>query len=99
MLSYWAARLLTRPRGRLNSRSSGVNTMKKTTNREKVIAEITLFHLIRLGNEHGCSVSREQAMAFLNEQERAQQMWNHMMQAGLDFIACSLFPQYVSPEW
>ena len=52
--------------------------MKKNRHMERVIAEITLFHLIRLGNEHGCSVSREQAMAFLNEEERAQEMWNHM---------------------
>ncbi len=37
-------------------------------------------------------------MAFLNE-ERAREMWNHMMQAGLDFMACSLFQPYVSPEW
>ena len=78
---------------------SGVNTMKKNRTRERVIAEITLFHLVRLGNEHGCSVTREQAMAFLNEEKRAQEMWNHMMQAGLDFIACSLFPQHVNPEW
>jgi len=78
---------------------SGVNTIKKNRNRERVIAEITLLHLIRLGNEHGCSVSREQAMAFLNEEERAQEMWKHMMGTGLDFIACSLFPQYPSPEW
>ena len=76
-----------------------VNTMKKRRTREKVIAEITVFHLVRLGNEHGCSVGREQAMAFLNEEKRAQEMWNHMMQAGLDFIACSLFPQHVNPEW
>ncbi len=53
------------------------------------MAEITPFHLMRLANEHGCNVSREQAMEFLN-QERAQEMWKHMMQAGLDFIACSL---------
>ena len=64
-----------------------------------MIAEIALFHLIGLGNEHGCSVSREQAMAFLNEEGYAQDMWTHMMHAGLDFIACSLFPQYVNPEW
>ncbi len=72
--------------------------MEKNRNRERVIAEITLFHLIRLGNEYGCSVSRDQAMAFLNEEEHAQEIWSHMMQAGLDFIACSLFPQYVSSE-
>ena len=79
--------------------SSGVTTMKKNRNRERVIAEITLFHLIRLANEHGCTVSPEQAAMFLNEEERAQQMWNHMMQAGLNFVACDLFPQYVNPEW
>ena len=73
--------------------------MKKNRDRERVIAEITLFHLIRLANEHGCTVGRAQEAAFLNEEERAQQMWNHMMQAGLNFVACSLFPQYVNPEW
>ena len=77
---------------------SGVNTMNKKRDRERVIAEITLFHLMRLGSEHGRSVSREQAMAFLNEEGYAQEMWKHMMQAGLDFIACSLFTQYVNPE-
>ena len=73
--------------------------MPKKGSRERVIAEITLFHLMRLAKEHGCTVSREQAIAFLNEEERAQVMWNHMMQAGLDFIACSLFPQCISPKW
>ena len=35
------------------------------------MAEITPFHLMRLANEHGCSVSREQAMTFLNQEQRA----------------------------
>ena len=64
--------------------------MRQKKNRDRVTAEITLFHLMRLASERGRSVSREQAMAFLN-QECAQQMWHHMMQAGMDFIACSLF--------
>lgn len=34
---------------------------------KRVIAEITLSHPIRLGNEQGCPVSREQALAFLNQ--------------------------------
>jgi len=63
--------------------------MTPKRNRDRVMAEITPFHLMLLASEHGCSVSREQAMAFLN-QESAQEMWKHMMQAGLDFIACSL---------
>jgi hypothetical protein len=55
-----------------------------------VLAEITLSHLMRLANEEGCSVSREQALAFLNEEGRAFEMWKHMMQAGEEFIASSL---------
>jgi intracellular sulfur oxidation DsrE/DsrF family protein len=55
--------------------------------KDRVTAEITLFHLMQMASERDWSVSREQAMAFLN-QERAQEMWLHMMQAGLDFIAC-----------
>ena len=74
----------------------GVNVMTHQRNRERVTAEITLFHLMRLASERGRSVSREQAIAFLN-QERAQEMWQHMMQAGLDFIACSLLDD--APAW
>jgi len=60
--------------------------MTQKKDRDRVMAEITLPHLLRLANEHGCSVSREQALAFLNEQGRAFEMWKHMMQAGEDFI-------------
>jgi len=52
---------------------------------------------MRLASESGRSVSREQALAFLN-QERAQQMWEHMMQAGLDFIACLFGNIAASPD-
>jgi hypothetical protein len=64
--------------------------MTKNRNRDKVIAEITVSHLMRLATENGCPVSREQALVFFNREGRAQEMWKHMMQAGLDFIACSL---------
>jgi len=37
-------------------------------------------------------------VAFLNAEERAEESWKHMMEAGLQFIACSLFPQYMNPE-
>ena len=67
-------------------------------NRERVIAEMTPFHLMQLAKKHGCSVSRQQAMAFLSEEERAQEIWKHMMQAGLDFIACSLLTHSVAPQ-
>ena len=64
--------------------------MTQKKDRDRVMAEITLPHLLRLANEHGCSVSREQALAFLNEQGRAFEMWKHMMQAGEEFVASSL---------
>jgi len=65
--------------------------MTEKKNRERVIAEITLSHLIRLGNEQGCPVSQQQALAFLNQDGRAFEMWNYMMQAAEDFIADRLF--------
>jgi tRNA nucleotidyltransferase (CCA-adding enzyme) len=68
-----------------------VKAMTDKKDRERVIAEITLSHLIRLGNEQGCPVSRQQALAFLNQEGRAFEMWKHMMQAAEDFVAGSLF--------
>ena len=68
----------------------GAQLMSEKKDRERVIAEITLSHLMRLGDEQGCPVSREQALAFLNQEGRAFEMWKHMMQAAEDFIACSL---------
>ena len=70
--------------------------MADKKDRERVIAEITLSHLIGLGNEQGCPVSRQQALAFLNQEGRAFEMWKHLMQAAEDFIAGSLF-QHSSP--
>jgi tRNA nucleotidyltransferase (CCA-adding enzyme) len=74
----------------------GVKAMMDKKDRERVIAEITLSHLMRLGNERGCPVSREQALAFLNQEGRAFEMWKHMMQAAEEFIAGSLFQQSFS---
>jgi hypothetical protein len=65
--------------------------MTPKRDRDRVMAEITLPHLLRLANEHGCPVSREQALAFLNQHGRAYEMWKHMMQAGEDFIVRSLW--------
>jgi hypothetical protein len=69
--------------------------MKK--DRERVTAEVTLSHLMRLGNEQGCPVSREQALAFLNQEGRAFEMWKNMMQAAEEFIACSLLRNSLCP--
>ena len=75
----------------------GVKAMTDKKDRERVIAEITLSHLIRLGTEQGYRVSRQQALAFLNQEGRAFEMWKHMMQAAEDFIAGSLFHHSFSP--
>ena len=72
--------------------------MAKKRNRERVTGEITLFHLILLANKHGYRVSHEQAMAFLNEKESAQEIWRQIMQGGLDFIPCSLLPPNPEPS-
>lgn len=55
--------------------------MTDNKNSERVIAEISLSHLMRLGNEQDCSVSREQGLASLNQEGRAFETWKHMMQA------------------
>jgi hypothetical protein len=71
--------------------------MSEKKDRERVIAEITLSHLMRLGNEQGCPVSREQALTFLNQEGQAFEMWKHMMKAAEDFIARSLLRHSLSP--
>ena len=65
-----------------------------------------MIHVIQLAAEHGCSMTRNHALAFLNEDGRAYEMWMHMMRAGEDFIKLNLprFPiqggyrQHVTPE-
>ena len=51
--------------------------MSDEKDRERVTAEITLSHLMRLGNEQGCPVSRKQALALLArriKQERGEDL-------------------------
>jgi hypothetical protein len=72
--------------------------MSEKKDRERVTAEITLSHLPRLGNEQGCPLSRQQALAFLNQEGRAFEMWKHMMQAAEEFIAGSLFQHSFTPR-
>ena len=49
------------------------------------MAEITLSHLLQLATEQGSPLSREQALAFLNQEGRAFEMWKQMMHAGEEF--------------
>ncbi len=70
--------------------------MSEKKDRERVNAEITLSHLMRLGSEQGCPVSREEALSFLNQEGRAFEMWKLMMRAAEDFIASSLLRHSLS---
>ena len=64
--------------------------MTEKKKRDKVVAEITLAHLIQLALENGHSLTQEEAIAFLNQDGRAYAMWKHMMQAGEEYIKSSL---------
>jgi hypothetical protein len=44
--------------------------------RERVVAEITLAHLTQFASQMGRSLTPEEAMAFLNQNGRAYEMWN-----------------------
>ena len=72
--------------------------MTEKKDRDRVTAEITLSHLLRLATEQGSPLSREQALAFLNQEGRAFEMWKQMMQAGEEFIAGSLLRQCICSE-
>ncbi|HVN20070.1 MAG TPA: hypothetical protein VMT53_27590 [Terriglobales bacterium] len=54
--------------------------------RERVVAEITAAHLVMLLQEQGRTLDQQQAVAFLNEGDRAYIMWKQMMYAGESYI-------------
>ena len=58
--------------------------------REKVVAEISLAHLMQCAAAIGRAVSQEEALVFLNEEGRAYEMWKRMMAAGEDYIRLAL---------
>jgi hypothetical protein len=60
--------------------------MTEKKKREKVNAEITAAHMIQLG----ARMTQEEAIAFLNRNGRAYDMWKHMMQAGEEYIKQTL---------
>ena len=65
--------------------------MPKKKQREKVVAEITTFHLTQLAQTAlGRELSREEAIAFLNDGDRAYAMWKHMMHAGEAYIQSTI---------
>jgi hypothetical protein len=58
--------------------------------REKVVAEITIAHLTQFASESGRPLSAEEAVAFLNQQGRAYEMWKQMMHAAEEYIKSAL---------
>jgi len=58
--------------------------------RERVVAEITATHLMMLMQEQGRFLGQQQAVAFLNEGDRAYIMWKQMMYAGENYIKSAL---------
>ena len=58
--------------------------------RERVVAEITAAHLTQFVQELGQSLSHDEAIAFLNQDGRAYDMWKHMMHAGEAYIKTAL---------
>ncbi|HZD31592.1 MAG TPA: hypothetical protein VE779_08015 [Candidatus Angelobacter sp.] len=68
---------------------------KKKCWREKVTAEITLTHLQEFAQEVGTNFNQAQLATFLNQNGRAQGLWNHMMQAGEQYIKLALRPEVV----
>ncbi len=70
--------------------------MTEKRDRDRVNAEITVSLVMRLACEQGCAVTGEQALAFLNSEGLAHEMWKHMMHAAVDFIVCTLLRQHVT---
>ena len=68
----------------------GVLPMPERKPREKVVAEITVPYLKQVAAGIGRELSREDAMAFLNEEGRAYDMWKQMMRAGEEYIKSTL---------
>lgn len=58
--------------------------------REKVVAEITVPYLTQVAAGIGQELSREDAMAFLNQEGRAYDMWKQIMRAGEEYIKSTL---------
>ena len=60
--------------------------MTEKKKRNKVVAEITATHLTELASELGKNMTHDEAIAFLNKEGRAYEMWKHMMHAGEEYL-------------
>jgi len=57
---------------------------------EKVVAEITPAYLIKIVQQQGRHLNQQQALAFLNEGNRAYILWKQMMYAAENYVASVL---------
>lgn len=64
--------------------------MTEKKKREKVVAEITVAHLTEFAGAIGRSMNEDEAIAFLNKEGRAYEMWKHMMHAAEEYIKSAL---------
>lgn len=64
--------------------------MTEKKKRQKVVAEITVAHLTEFASEIDSELTQDEAIAFLNEEGRAYEMWKHMMRAGEEYIKSAL---------
>ncbi len=67
--------------------------MTEKKKREKVVAEITVAHLTEFAGELGRNMTQEEAIAFLNKEGRAYEMWKTMMHAGEEYLKKALESQ------
>ena len=71
--------------------------MTEKKKRQKVVAEITVAHLTEFAGEIGRELTENEAIAFLNEEGRAYEMWKRMMRAGEDYLKSVLQHQPRTP--
>jgi len=64
--------------------------MTERKKREKVVAEINVQHVAQFAAEIGRALNQDEAIAFLNCEGRAYEMWKQMMRAGGEYIKFAL---------
>ncbi len=66
--------------------------------RERVVAEITPAHLAEFAHEAGIPMSDGEAIAFLNRNGQAYEVWKHMMYAAEDYLKACLGSKAPQPH-
>ena len=64
--------------------------MASKNKRAKVVAEITPTDVIKIVQQQGRFLNQQQALAFLNEGNRAHIMWKEMMYAAENYVTSVL---------